>query len=52
MCRSFYLYIWGSLLYLESFRAWVYGKFDVSCHAQLDDVFAFLPRKFLHNTQQ
>lgn len=52
MCGWFYLCVWGPLLYLGIFRAWVYRNFNVSCHAQIYDVFAFLRRKFLHNTPQ
>lgn len=47
---GFYLCVWGPLMYLEFFCASLYRKFDVLCHVQVDDLFAFLPRKFLHNT--
>lgn len=42
----------GLPLYIGFFRPLFcsfYRKFDVSRHMQIDNAFALLPRKFLHN---
>lgn len=52
MCGRFYLCVWGPLLYLGFSVLRCIASFDVSCHAQIDDVFAFLPCKLLHNTSK